>query len=201
MKCRIAIISMFIFTLIFCMPLTAAALGGGYVPRAADVAVKMLDKQLMKLLADKHPRSSLRIAFTVPVNLNNFRKTNTLARQMSEELARGLKVKGYKIVEIRKGREIIMTPEIGEFFLTRDTAQLSAQSVQTELLLTGTYTISKRDVRFNIRLLHMASTEVIAMATSTVPIYRETAPLLIENELEIIPLPPLAPTTGTKLSP
>ncbi len=208
MKNRIGIIILLILTLL--MPLTAAAnaftsdvenamnflIRGGYIPKAANAAVNDLDKQLLILLGEVHPRSALRIAFTVPANLNDLQKTNTLARQMSEELARGFKTKGYRIVEIRKGTEIVMTPGVGELFLTRDTAKLSKEDVQTELLLVGTYTISKRGVRFNIRLLHMNSTEVIAMATSTVPVYREIVPLLVENGTEV---PPLAPTTGTKL--
>ena len=200
MKNRIAIIILLIVTLL--MPLTAAAdpfTSRGYVPKSADVAVSILDKQLLTLLGDDHPRSALSIAFTVPVNINNFEKTNTLARQMSEELARGLKGKGYKIVEIRKGAAIVMTPGIGEIFLTRDTEKLSTQSVQTELLLTGTYTISKRDVRFNIRLLHMDSTEVIAMASSSIPIYKDMKDLLIESAFGEVPLVPLLPTTETKL--
>lgn len=212
MKNRIAIIILLILTLL--IPLTAAAktaftsstedaltflIRGGYVPKAANAAAKDIDKQLMRLLGEAHSRSALRIAFTVPASLDNLQKTNTLARQMSEELARGLKTMGYRVLELRKGIEIVMTPGVGELFLTRDATKLAKDQVHAELLLTGTYTISSRGVRFNIRLLHMDSTEVIAMATSTVPVYKEILPLLIENELEAKPLPPLAPTTGTKL--
>lgn len=169
----------------------------GYVPKAAKSAVKELDKQLEVLLGEFYPKTSLRIAFTVPVSLNDFEKTNTLARQMSEEIAIGLKQKGYRILEIRQGQEIVMTPEIGEFFLTRKQEDLSEKSVETELLMTGTYAVSSRGVRFSIRLLHMDSTEVIAMAATTVPVYEEIKPLLEENGT---PAPPaLAPTTSTRL--
>lgn len=171
----------------------------GYVPKAADAAVKELDKQLETLLGEHYPKTSLRIAFTVPVNLNDFEKTNTLARQMSEEIARGLKSKGYRVLEIRQGQEIIMTPEIGEFFLTRKQEDLSEKTVETELLMTGTYAISSRGVRFSIRLLHMDTTEVIAMATTTVPVYKEIEPLLEENGPAPPPPPALAPTTSTRL--
>ena len=212
MKSRVIVIILLVFTLF----IPRAALAGdafnsalesahaflfrsGYVPQAANVAVKKFDEQLMKLLGLTHPRSSLRIAFTVPANLNNLQKTNTLARQMSEELARGLKTKGYKVLEVRKGTEVVMTPGVGELFLTRDTAKLSKDEINAELLLTGTYVVTERGVRFSLRLLHMASTEVIAMATSTVPVHREILPLLVENELEVKPVPPLAPISGTKL--
>lgn len=212
MKNRLAIITLVILTLL--MPFKAVASdaftssvenaltflrSGGYVPNAANAAVKDLDKQLMLLLGDTHPRSALRIAFTVPSNLNNLQKTNILARQMSEELARGLKAKGYRILELRKGREIVMTPGVGELFLTRDVSKLSKEEVQAELLLTGTYIVSERGIRFSLRLLHMDSTEVIAMAATTVPVYREIIPLLAEKDLANTPQIPLAPTTGTKL--
>lgn len=172
--------------------------GGGYVPKAANAAIKSLDQQLQVLLGEHYPKTALRIAFTVPVNLNDFEKTNALARQMSEEIARGLKQLGYRVLEIRQGREIVMTPEVGEFYLTRKQEALSEKTVETELLMTGTYAVTSRGVRFSIRLLHMDSTEVIAMATTTVPVYKEIEPLLEENDRSEIPAV-LAPTTSTRL--
>ncbi len=169
---------------------------GGYVPKAANNAVRELDEQLLKLLGYNHSRSELRIAFTVSANLDDLTRTNALARQMSEEVARGLKQKGYKILEIRKSTAVTMTPGVGELFLTRERANLSKQSVAAELIMAGTYTVSTKGIRFNIRLIHMDSTEVIAMATTTVPMYPEIKHLLEEN----IALPPLGPTVGTKLS-
>ncbi len=169
----------------------------GYVPRAADEAVKELDKQLLHLLGYHYKPSDLRIAFTVSANVDDLTKTNGLARQMSEEIARGLKQKGYRILEIRKGSAVVITPEVGELFLTRQREDLSKQSIASELIMAGTYTISKKGIRFNIRLLHTDSTEVIAMATTTVPMYPEIKPLLLENGIII---PPLGPTVGTKLS-
>ncbi len=173
---------------------------GGYVPKAADAAVKQLHKQLVKQFGKDAPFDQLRIAFTIPANVDNLQKTNGLARQMSEELARGLKQHGYAVLEIRKGNEIVMTPEVGELFLTRKRDKLSQQSVMAELLMAGTYTIAEKGIRFNIRLLHTDSTEVIAMATTTVPMYDEIIPLLVENKAEAVQLP-LGPSVGTKLSP
>lgn len=43
---------------------------------------------------------------------------------MSEELARYFKERGYKLEELRKGDEVLMTPERGEFLLTRDVGKL-----------------------------------------------------------------------------
>ncbi len=167
--------------------------GKGYVPKAANAAVRELDRQLLMLGA---ARDELRIAFTVAANVDNLTKTNGLARQMSEEVARGLKQLGYRVIEIRKGSEVVMIPEVGELLLTRDRDKLTKKSVASELIMAGTYTISGKGIRFNIRLIHTNSTEVIAMATTTVPLYPEIKPLLIENE----PYRPLGPTVGTRLS-
>ena len=45
-------------------------------------------------------------------------------------------------------------------------------------MLTGTYVVTSRNVRFNLRLVHIASRKVLAMSTVTVPLNAETASLL-----------------------
>lgn len=63
-----------------------------------------------------------------------------------------------------------MTPERGEFLLTRDVGKLgSPRDVNTHAVLTGTYTVTERSVRFNMRLIHTPTREVLAAGSGTVP--------------------------------
>ncbi len=170
--------------------------GSGYVPACAKSIVSDLDKQLLALIGKEHSRSDLKIIFTVPVNLHNFNQTNGLSRQVAEEISNELKSKGYKVFEYRKGKQIEIVPKRGEFFLSREMDKMAQSKLIVELIMVGTYTISEENVRYNIRLLHAASNEVVASGNGTIPIYPEIIPLLQENSDE---LPDLAPSVKTKL--
>lgn len=197
---------LFLLTLSLLLPLTAAAgildllpraSSAGFVPRTADNIGKTLDEQVMRILtAAGFSRDAVSIACTVPVSLEDLRHTSPLARQMSEELARYFVAAGYRVDELRRGTEVIMTPDRGEFLLTRDVRKLLDRNVTTELLLVGTYTMTDQSVRFNMRLLHTPTNEVVAMAAGTVPVTEELAPLTSDNDT---PPPPLAPSVRTRL--
>lgn len=196
----------FLLTLSLLLPLTAAAwspldlLPGrqtiGFVPRTADAIGSQLDAQIMRLLTpDGYGREAVSIACTVPVLLDDLNRTSPLARQMMEELSRYFVALGYKVDELRKGDEVIMTPQKGEFLLTRDVRKLLDRNVTTQIVLTGTYTVTDLSVRFNMRLLHTPSNEVLAMAAGTVPVTEELVPLIADPATP----PPLQPTVRTRL--
>jgi hypothetical protein len=180
-------------------PLTDALLArkAGFVPRTADNIGKQLDEQLLRLLGPSgYGRETVSIACTVPVDLGNLRHTSPLARQMAEELARCLVAQGYVVDELRKGSEVLMVRERGEFLLTREAERLQSRDIRTELVLAGTYTVTAKSVRFNIRLLHTPGQEVVAMGAGTVPVTPELVPLLADSDT---PPPPLQPTVRTRL--
>ncbi len=200
------ILSLLALTLTLLLPLTAAAWSFsdlfssstiGFVPRTADAIGKQLDEQLMRVLTPAgYERSQVTIACTVPVQLGDLKRTSPLARQMAEEVTRYLVAQGYTVDEIRKGNEILMTPERGEFLLTRDTNKLADRNVTTALILAGTYTITDLGARFNIRLISTPDRQTLAMAGGTVPVTDELAPLLADNDAKPAPL---QPTVRTRL--
>lgn len=205
---KIAILILLLLTML--IPITAAAndfsssigralstlMGTGYVPACASSIASSMDKQLLELLGENYTPKDLKIVLTVPVNINDFHKTNTLARQITEEIANKLKAKGYRVFEIRRARDIEITPRKGEFLLSREQHKLFKTDLEIELVMTGTYTITNRSVRYNCRLLHTGSYEIIASGNGTVPIYPEIYPLLDEEPDKIIEL---APSVRTKL--
>ncbi|CAK7035853.1 MAG: hypothetical protein DESF_01504 [Desulfovibrio sp.] len=169
------------------LPLTAAAAGN--VPTAATRIAKQLDEQLMMRYAGTDPaeskksqqavaRANIMIMGTTPANLNDLNEASPLARQMMEEVSRWLINAGYRFQELRKGRDIYFDKKKGEFILTRDVNRLASKVGTSQAIMAGTYVVSGEQVRFNIRLIHTTSNEVLAMGSGTIPITEDLLPLL-----------------------
>ena len=151
----------------------------GQVPQAASAMARQIDRQIAyRLLQPETPTTGVSLAVTVPVDVNNLEESNPLARQMAEELARWFVQAGYSVQEIRKGHAVLYEQGTGEMLLTRRTNLLEKHSIKSAAILTGTYTVTNRVVRFNIRVLQTASQEVLGMATISVPLSSELKPLL-----------------------
>ncbi len=186
---RILILALTLAALLF--PLTAGAEGN--VPEAAACLGKQLDAQMMKRFGydsstiignnqnDNYARSRIMIMGTTPANLRNLALANGLARQMTEELSRWLKNRGYMYEDIRKGKDIRFDIGAGEFLLTRRLPQLQTDRGIGQAILAGTYVMSTDDVRFNISLISTTTNEVYAKAAATIPITDDLLPLLTEN--------------------
>lgn len=158
------------------LPLAAAAQS---LPQTADAVARSIDSQLAERLGlFETPVKGYSLIVTTPVDINDFEAANPLARQMSEELAAWFAQAGYKVQEIRKSRGVMFAPRKGEIMLTRKQRLLANENLRTTLMLSGTYTRTPKHVRFNIRLLHAPSNEVLAMASGTLPLTRELRSLL-----------------------
>lgn len=181
---RIIVMILVLAALLF--PMIAAA--DGNVPEAADKIGKQLDQQLMKrfasgggLSSQALARAQMLIMGTTPANLGNLEQANGLARQMTEEISRYLMNKGYHYEDIRKGQYIRFNERVGEFILTRDVKKLASRTGYGRAILAGTYVVSGTDVRFNISLISIDNSEVLAKASGTVPITPDLRPLLVES--------------------
>ncbi len=188
-----------------------AFFGGGskYGPKAANSIAKQIDQQLMargglqdgalskdKLKARrKVVRRQITIVGTTPVNLNDLKVSNALARQMTEEVMRWLANAGYQVREIRKGRDLRFQEGVGEMLLTRKRSELDRTTSTSVAVLTGTYVISPEQVRFTMRLLHTPTNDVLGIGTATVPITPDVPPLLRENRRP----QRIMPSVGTRL--
>lgn len=151
----------------------------GTVPQAASALARQMDRQAAdRLMQGEAPVQGLSLAVTVPVDINDLDESNPLARQMAEELARWFVQAGYHVQEIRKGRMLLVEPGNGEKLLTRRRDHLAEKEVGSAAILTGTYAVTNKNVRFSIRMLHTASQDVLGMATVSVPITSEVKSLL-----------------------
>jgi hypothetical protein len=119
---------------------------------------------------------------TTPLFLNDLKESSPLARLVGEEMALWFVKKGYRVQEIRKSRNIIMVPEVGEIALTRDASELFASKAKTSLVMTGTYSVMSRQVVFHFRIIEASSNEILAMTKAVVDINQRTYDLLTRSE-------------------
>lgn len=180
-----AAISIAILAFLLCGAERAAAAASGamsvegQVPQAASALARNIDRQLVERLGQADsPARGVSLAITVPVDVNDLERSNPLARQMAEELSRWFVQAGYSVQEIRKGSDVLFDPEIGELLLTRRTTILDRSPIQSAAVLVGTYTVTPRHVRYNVKLLHSTSRDVLGMATISVPVTGEIRSLL-----------------------
>ena len=169
-------------------PLTAAAgildwFDSPTVPRAAKEIAEQMDKQLMSRIGDAPGgRSNVMIVSTVAVDISDLTDSSPLSRQFSEEVVNALLAKGYRANELRKGKEIVMHAKKGEMLLTRNLSQLANRDVRSVAVLAGTYIVTPDNVRFNMRLIHTPSNEVLAMGSATVPVTSELQNILADKK-------------------
>ncbi len=169
------------------------------VPQIASGMGRELDRQVASRLGlDESQPRSIAMLISTPVNATSLTEANALARQMQEELARWFVQAGYLVQEVRKTDSLVFSEKTGELMLSRLPENLSASQIKSALVLTGTYTITPENVRFNIRLVKTASQEVLAMSTATVPITNELRVLLQSEDASATGVP-VEPTVVTRL--
>lgn len=179
------------------LPLAAAAQS---LPQAASQVATSIDKQLAERLGlFETPVKGYSLVITTPVDVNDLEMANPLARQMSEELATWFVQAGYKVQEIRKSRGVMFAPRKGEIMITRKQRLLANENLRTTLMLSGTYTQTPNHVRFNIRLLHAPTNEVLAMSSGTLPLTQELRSLLASGYATNMRMTGYSPSVNTSL--
>jgi hypothetical protein len=191
--CRAAVLGLLVF-------LHCSVCFGATAPRAAEAMVREMHAQVVERLAvGGFAAETLSLAVTTPVDVNDLEAANTLARQMQEELAHCFVRAGYAVREIRKGASVLFEPEQGELLLTRKPRLLGSGKVATQAIVSGTYTVTPQNIRFNIRIVATGSRQVLAMAVMTVPMGPETAALLDVPGKDLRGGLPIQPTVVTLL--
>ena len=127
------------------------------VPQVASAIGREIDRQVVERLGQgESPAQGVSLCITTPVDNNDLDTSNPLARQMQEEVARWFVQAGYDVQEIRKGADILFEPTTGEMLLTRREPMLGTTVVNSTAIVAGTYTVTPKHVRFNIRLVRTA---------------------------------------------
>lgn len=157
-----------------------------------------LDRQLMERFQMESPIDDVSIFVTTPVSLDNLAESNPLARQVQEDIAQWFVKQGYPIQEIRKGQDLYFDVSQGEHLLTRKVEELSKDEAVAVAALVGTYTVTPKTIRFNLRLIHTASLDTLAMSNFTIPLSRDIRPLVFVADGSQGGIP-IEPTVITRL--
>ena len=104
-----------------------------------------------------------KVILATMVNLDDLLDTSSFGRVMTESLATSLFRHGLRVAEVRKANSLLVKGKTGEFFLTRNGAQM-AKSQNVQAIVTGTYSLTPTTVIINVRLLEAASEEVLSVA-------------------------------------
>ena len=176
---------------LFCM---AQAAHAASIPEIISGACREMDRQMATRLQQESPVQGVSLIMTTPVFVDDLSKSNTLARQVQEEASRWFAQAGYSVQEIRKGAGLTFEPSTGELLLTRELDCLETTSPAAAAVMVGTYTITARNVRYNLRLVQLSSQDVLAMSTVSVPITSEIAMLLGREAMGGTPIEPTVVT-------
>ncbi len=202
-------LTLLIITLLFMtllLPFTAAAwwpFGDdeegpviGTVPAAAWELSQAMNMQLARRFSqDQTAARNVTLIITTPVELRGLNSSSPLARQMSEEMAGWFAEAGYSIQEIRMAKSILVRENTGELVLTRDLALMASAKASSNAVLTGTYTVTPRNVRFNMQIIHTGTNAVLAKGSVTIPVTQELRPLLADLAASRT----ILPSAGTRL--
>lgn len=167
-----------IFLSLFALTIASEALAAPTVPQIASGAGREIDRQVSERLGIYEGLNGLTLFVTTPANIDNLDEANTLARQMQEEMSRWFTQKGYSVMEIRRSDAVYFNQETGELILTRDTNKLASTRADAAAVLLGNYTVTPRNVRFNLKLVQLSSNEVLGMSTVSLPMTSEISALL-----------------------
>ncbi len=170
---------------------------GARLPRLAGALAQDLHAQMAERVGGGTMGQGYAMLMATPARLDNLEHTSPLARLMAEELATHFTRNGYRVQEVRQTAALLMKPGVGELGLTRRVHLVHEKATPSALMCTGTYTATHANVRFNIRLIHTASGETLAMSSMTLPLDDEARMLLGADEAGAH-APGFAPTVRTR---
>lgn len=155
------------------------AMGDTVMSKAAASMGSEMDNQLADRFGQQEGVvNGISVIITTPVDLNNLEESNPVARQMQEELARWFIRSGYSVQEVRGGKALLLRPSTGELLLTRNRDLASTRTIQSALTMVSTYSMTSRNIVFNVRLMQTGGNEVFAMSNVTLPISGELRAML-----------------------
>jgi hypothetical protein len=185
--------SLFALLALLALAATAGPAAAGVLP---DMAAELADELNSQLAAKHGGGKGVTLIITTPVNLSTLESASPLARLMAEEMSTWFVSLGYRVQEIRRSSNILFSPQKGEMILTRRAQMLDQRTPQAALILTGTYTATSQRVRFNMRLMHAATNEIVAMASGTLPVNREVYELMGDGAMSM----GIRPSVATKIN-
>ncbi|SHN66277.1 FlgO family outer membrane protein [Desulfovibrio litoralis] len=156
----------------------------GIVPKAGSALARQIDRQISGGMGKSEGGGAdgFSMIVTVPADINNLEQTNPLSRQVAEEMARWFVQAGYHVNDVRMGSNVLIDPEKTELILSRKASLLRSNRANVMGVLVGTYTTTRNNIRFNVRMVQANGNEVLGMATVTIPLDQEARGLLVNRD-------------------
>ncbi len=117
---------------------------------------------------------------TTFVDLKRLYRTSSFGRYLGEQLMGEMQRHGYRVLEIRKSRQVMIADRYGEYGLSRDPKAINT-AIAAGAMLTGTYTPAGANMVVNARIVDNRSGEVLASATRIFVIDRVVKSMLADS--------------------
>ncbi|MDA8418664.1 MAG: FlgO family outer membrane protein [Desulfobacteraceae bacterium] len=102
------------------------------------------------------------------VDLRQLTRTSSFGRYLAEQLMGEFQQRGYRVVEIRKSKDILIQERRGEYGLSRNPGEIKPE-VAAQALVTGTYTVTEDSILVNAKVLDNRSAVLLSSATMVFP--------------------------------
>ncbi|WP_420265988.1 FlgO family outer membrane protein [Candidatus Magnetominusculus dajiuhuensis] len=147
------------------------------------------------------PRFENKIIVTTFVDINNLNQTSMFGRLIAEEILSQLRMKDYRVTDVREMKSIVMSNKVGELYLSRSGLPQPGNKIDitpksfnfdytNSLIVAGTYQVEPCEVFVNVRLISPEQAEVVSVASVKIPRTKLIKYLLSkQNELKDEPMP------------
>ena len=125
--------------------------------------------------ADLQPQSRMIAASFADVN--NLSASSTFGRMASQQLVSAFVIEGYSFVEMLMRNSVYIDRREGEFLLSREVADISAEH-NAPIVLVGTYAVADDNVFVTSRLIRTVDNVIIASYDYSVPLTRDLRTLV-----------------------
>jgi TolB-like protein len=111
------------------------------------------------------------------VDINDLERTSPFGRIVSQQVATYFTSKGYSVVEMLLRKNIYIKQQQGEFLLSRELRNISAEH-NAQAVIAGTYAVGERRVYVTAKLVNSASSVALSSYDYAMPLGPDTKDLL-----------------------
>lgn len=110
-------------------------------------------------------------------SIDDLTQSSTFGRVASQQLTSQLTAAGYSVVEMLLRNSVYISATEGEFLLSREVNEISAQH-NAHLVLVGTYAVGENNVFVTAKLVRTADSMIVASHDYVLPYTRDVRTLL-----------------------
>ena len=140
-----------------------------------------VDSLLEKLPVELDEDSPILVASFV--NLDNLEESSTFGRLISEQFSSRFKQKGYTTLEMKLRTTVFIKQRSGEFLLSRELSDIGTKH-RAQAVVVGTYAPASRKVYLTVRVINVASGQILASHDYRLPMTADVFKMLLKGRQE-----------------